>query len=144
MRAVSIPAADFTLDDQFERPHPVRFADAPLTLLVFGGLATAADAEGWGRLVPPALAAAGAPAVRVVALASVGTVPAFVRPLVRGALAGRAPVLLDWGDVVAARFGCRPGAAHAVLVDAAGRVRAAASGAPTAAAVAALASSAAR
>jgi hypothetical protein len=53
-------------------------------------------------------------------------------------------VLLDWGDAVAARFGCRRGAAHAVLVDAAGRVRAAASGAPTAAAVAALASSAAR
>jgi hypothetical protein len=134
---VSTPAADFTLDDQFGRPHLVRFADAPLTLLVFSDRASAGDAEAWGRRLPPAAAAAGAPAVRVVAVAVVGRVPAFVRPLVRRALRDRPPLPLDWDDVVAAGFGYRAGEALAVLVDAAGRVRAAAGGAPTAELVAA-------
>lgn len=132
--SMTAPDADFTLDDQFGRPHAVRFADAPFTLLVFGAAATAADAEAWGSA-----AAAALPDVRVVAVAAVGTVPNFVRPLVRRALAGRPPVPLDWGDVVAARYGFRAGAARAVLVDAAGRVRAAAAGAPTPALVAELA-----
>jgi hypothetical protein len=80
----------------------------------------------------------------VVAVAAVGVVPGFVRPMVRGLLAGRPPVLVDWGDAVAARFGYRAGAARAVLVDAAGRVRAAASGAPSAASVAEFAAAVAR
>ncbi len=130
-------ASDFTLDDQFGRPYPVRFADAPLTLLVFSDRASAADGEGWGRL-----AAAALPEARVVPVAAVGAVPAFVRPLVRRLLQGLPPLPVDWGDAVAARFGYRPGEARAVLVDAAGRVRAAAAGRPSAAAVAALAGAA--
>jgi hypothetical protein len=140
---VTARADDFTLRDQFDRPHAVRFADVPLTLLVFSGRSTAGDAEAWGRLVPPAALAAGA-AVRVVAVGAVGSVPAFVRPLVRAALQGQPALPLDWGDAVAAGFGYRAGAARAVLVDAAGRVRAAADGAPTAAAVAEFAAAAAR
>jgi hypothetical protein len=134
--AVSAPAADITLRDQFDRPCLVRFADAPLTLLVFSGRATAAEGDAWGRQVVAAAAAAGASAPRVVAVAAVGSVPGFVRPLVCGLLAGQPPVAVDWGDVVAARFGYRAGAARAVLVDAAGRVRAAASGPPSAPALA--------
>jgi hypothetical protein len=137
-------ADDFTLHDQRDQPHPVRFADAALTLLVFADRAAAGDAEAWGRLVPPAVLAAGAGAVRVVPVAAVGTVPAFVRPLVRRALAGQPPTPVDWGNAVAARFGHRAGAARAVLVDAAGRVRAAADGAPTGPVVAEFAAAAAR
>ncbi len=136
------PAADFALRDQFDRPAPVRFADAPLTLLVFSGRATAGDGEAWGRRLPAAAAAAGAPPPRVVAVAAVGPVPGLVRPLVRRALRDRPPLALDWGDEVAARFGYEAGAARAVLVDAGGRVRAAASGAPTEALLAAFAAAA--
>ncbi len=137
------PAADFTLHDQFDRPCPVRFADAPLTLVVFSGRATAGDGEAWGRQVAAAVAAAGAPAVRAVAVAAVGAVPGVARPLVRLALRDRPPLPIDWGDAVAARFGYEAGAARAVLVDARGRVRAAASGAPTAERLAAFAAAAA-
>jgi hypothetical protein len=126
------PAADFTLDDQFGRPHAVRFADAPLTLLVFTGRAAVADGVAWARELPAALAAAGAPAPRVVAVAAVGAVPGFAQGVVRAVLAAQPPVPVDWGDRVAERFGYRPDAARAVLVDAGGRVRAAASGPPTA------------
>jgi hypothetical protein len=136
-------ADDFTLHDQFDRPHLVRFGDAPLVLLVFAGRATADDAAAWGRLVPPAALAAGAPEVRVVGVAAVGSVPGFVRPIVRRALHDAPPTLVDWGDVVAERFGYRSGAARAVLVDAGGRVRAAANGAPTAAVLAEFAAAAA-
>ncbi len=139
---MSARADDFTLDDQFGRPHAVRFAEAPLTLVVFAGAAAAGDAEAWGRRVREAARAAGAGEVRVVAVAAVGAVPGLVRPLVRRALAGRPPLPLDWGDAVAARFGYAPGAARAVLVDAAGRVRAAASGPATDGAVAAFAAAA--
>jgi hypothetical protein len=58
-----------------------------------------------------------------------------VRPIVRRVFRGQPAIPLDWDDAVAARFGYRPGAARALLVDAAGRVRAAASGAPTESAV---------
>lgn len=140
------PADDFALRDQFDRPHPVRFADARLTLLVFSGRATAADGEAWGQAAAggfgdaPAPRPAGpgraAPPVRVVAVAAMGGVPGFVRPVVRQLFHDRPPLALDWDDAVAARFGYRPGAARAVLVDAAGRVRAAADGPPTPAALA--------
>jgi hypothetical protein len=135
---------EFTLRDQFDRPQLVRFADAPLTLLVFSGRGTAADGDAWGRQVAAAAAAAGVPAPRVVGVAAVGRVPAFVRPLVRGLLAGQPPVLVDWDDLVAARFGYAADTARVVLVDAAGLVRAAASGAPSAPRVAEFAAAVAR
>jgi len=135
-------ADDFTLRDQFDHPHAVRFADAPFTLLLFTGRATVADGVAWARAAPDAFAGVGAPGVRVTAVAAVGRVPGFARGVVRAALAGQPPVPLDWGDEVAARFGYRGGAARAVLVDDAGRVRAAADGAPTAAALAEFAAAA--
>ena len=132
-------AADFALDDQFGRGHAVRFADAPLTALVFSGRATAEDGAAWGRALAGALAAAGVAGARIVAVAAVGPVPGFARGLVRALLAGRAAVPVDWNDEVAARFGYRAGAALVVLVDDAGRVCGAAEGPPTPRAVAELA-----
>lgn len=132
-------ADDFTLRDQFDRPFSVRFADAPLTLLVFAGRATAADGVAWGRELAATLGAL----PRVVAVAAAGGVPGLARPLVRLAFRNQPPVAIDWDDAVAARFGYEAGAARAVLVDAAGRVRAAASGPPTATALAEFAAAAA-
>ena len=133
---------DFALEDQFGRPHPVRFADAALTAVVFSGRATVGDGLAWVRALPGALAARGAGAVRVVAVAAVGGVSGVARGIVRAALAGQPAVPIDWGDAVAEGFGYRAGTVRVVLVDDAGRVRAAADGPPTAATVAAFAAAA--
>jgi hypothetical protein len=128
--------ADFTLRDQFDRPHAVRFADAPLTLLVFSGRTTAREGGAWLRRLRPVLAGA-PPAARVVEVAALGSPSRLTRPIVRRVFRGQAPIPLDWEDAVAAGFGYRAGAARVVLVDSDGRVRAAASGAPSEAAVSA-------
>jgi hypothetical protein len=128
--------ADFTLRDQFDRPHAVRFADAPLTLLVFSGRTTAREGGAWLRRLRPVLAGA-PPAARVIEVAALGSPSRLTRPIVRRVFRGQAPIPLDWEDAVAAGFGYRAGAARVVLVDSAGRVRAAASGAPSEAAAAA-------
>ena len=125
---------DFTLDDQFGHAHVVRFAEAPFTLLVFSGRTTAREGSVWLLQLRPVLAAA-SPAARVVEVAALGRPSRLTRPIVRRVFRGQAPIPLDWEDAVATGFGYRAGAARVVLVDAAGRVRAAASGPPTGAAV---------
>ena len=118
--AIGDDAEPFTLDDQFGTAHSISFGrGTPATVLVFADRGCVDTVRPWVEHLTDGRA----PAVRVVGIAAVGTVPKLVRGAVRGLLKEQPPVLLDWGNRVSDRYGYEGGHCVLVVVDAAGRVR---------------------
>ena len=124
---VGAAADPFTLDDQFQHPHAVSFGDGRAALLVFADRDCADEVEPWARALSDRLGHR----ARVLGVAAVGTVPAFLRGAVRGFLHGKPSVLLDWGNRVSDQIGYAGGECLVVVVDGGGVVRALVSGALT-------------
>ena len=125
--ALGDAAEPFTLDDQFQHAHAVTFGDGRPVVLVFADRDCADAVEAWAR----ALAAGLGARARVLGVAAVGGVPAFLQGAVRGFLHGKPSVLLDWGNRVSHQLGYAGGACLVVAVDGEGVVRARVGGALT-------------
>jgi hypothetical protein len=116
---------DFALSDQFGRAH--RRAEYAGAVLVVVGTdrGGSAHVSGWLELARDGLeelAAAGR--LQAVGVADLRGVPAFVRPVVRAALAKAVdrPVLLDWEGRFATAYGFDAGACTVLVADEAGRI----------------------
>jgi hypothetical protein len=147
------------LEDQFEQRHDVAAHRGDIVVLIYGDRRSADLNKQWGELVhvhfhpsakgqPPAQArqapvrpVPGQPAgtrtpdVLAVPIACVGKVPALVRRIIRSQVRAASPdlpVWLDFEDVLKSQFPFTPGVPNVVVLDALGRFRYAAAGAPTA------------
>ena len=125
--AVGDAAEPFTLEDQFQHAHAVSFGDGRPVVLVFADRDCADAVEPWARALSAGLGAR----ARVLGIAAVGGVPAFLQGAVRGFLHGRPSVLLDWGNRVSDRHGYAGGECLVLAVDGGGVVRARVDGALT-------------
>jgi hypothetical protein len=155
----SFATPDVAMADQFERPHDVAEHRGDVVVLIYGDRASAEANKALGarlhvhfhpaaqglppaqarrapaRPVPGQPAGTRTPDVLAVPVACVGKVPGVVRALIRGQIRSGSPdvpVWLDFADAMKTQFGLKAGVPNVVVLDAAGRYRYAAAGAPTA------------
>jgi hypothetical protein len=146
------------LQDQFEQWHNVTAHRGDIVVLIYGDRKSADANKQLGELVhvhfhpsakgqQPAQARKApvrpvpdqppgtrTPDVLAIPVACVGKVPALVRRLIRSQIrraSPEVPVWLDFEDVLEGQFPFSAGVPNVVVLDAAGRFRYAASGAPT-------------
>jgi hypothetical protein len=145
-----IDLGGLTMEDQFEQRQSVAAHRGDVLVLIYGDRKSAdanrylgeqlhiafhpaarGQAPAQARLAP-VLPVQGAPAgkrspdVRLVAAASLGTVPSLLHGMIRAQFRGGSPdvpVWLDWQDALKKQFGLTPGAPNVVIVDAQGRLR---------------------
>ena len=149
------PALAF--EDQYERPVSVAAVRGDIVVLLYGDRKSADANRALGERLhvafhpaargqPPARARQApvlplpdlppgtrAPDVLAVPVACVGKVPGVVRAMIRTQIRGAAPdvpVWLDFQDTMRRQFGLSAGVPNLVVLDAAGRVRYRAAGAP--------------
>jgi hypothetical protein len=145
-----------TIEDQFERPQTVPGHRGAVLVLLYGDRA-GADANKYlgeqlhlvfhpsargqapaqarqAPVIPVSGLPAGArsPDVHIVPAASLGSVPAVLRGIIRGQfrnVSPDVPVWLDWQDVLKHSFGLAPGVPNVLVIDTQGRLRYTLSGA---------------
>jgi hypothetical protein len=156
--AEQVVVPDVTMEDQFEKAHDVKAHRGSVLVLIYGDKTSASANRALGEQLhvryhpaakgqpaarartAPAAPVAGAPPgakspdVVAVPVACVGPVPNLVRKLIRAQVKGGSPdvpVWLDFADAMKSRFPFKPGVPNVVVLDAEGRYRYAAAGAPT-------------
>ncbi len=135
------PPLGFTLKDQFDREHSqASFAGRTAIMVV-------ADREGsqfsgrWSKAIEQGLESAGAPPAAWVPVASLPSVPGFVRGFIKGKFPQDQAqwTLMDWGGTLAKAYHLAPKCCHILVFGPDGRLRHHASGRePDTAAVAAV------
>lgn len=163
--ATGVVVPQLAMEDQFEKKQDVKDYRGKVLVLIYGDRASADANKALGERLhvqfhptakgqPPAKArtapvapVAGAPAgqagpdVAAVPVACVGAVPALVQRLIRSQVKSgspEVPVWLDFADAMKKQFPFKPGVPNVVVLDAEGRYRYAAAGAPTEAGLAKL------
>jgi hypothetical protein len=151
-----VPAV--ALEDQFEKAHDVRQHRGDVVVLIYGDRKSADANRALGALLhvtfhpsakglPPAQAwkapvqpvpglppGARSPDVLAIPVACIGNVPGVVRGIIRGQFRSGSPdvpVWLDFADVMKSTFPFQAGVPNVVVLDALGRYRYAAAGAPS-------------
>lgn len=149
---------ELVMEDQFEKRQDVKAYRGRVLVLVYGDRASAKANQALGaqvhvhyhpgakgqpaakaRLAPVAPVAGAAPGARspdvvAVPVACVGKVPGLVRSLIRSQVKSGSPdvpVWLDFADAMKGQFPFKAGVPNVVVLDAEGRYRYAAAGAPT-------------
>lgn len=158
LAAGQVVIPEVAMEDQFESPRDVRQHRGDVVVLIYGDRKSADSNKSLGeqihvafhpaakglpprearkapvRPIPGAAAGARSPDVLAIPVACVGKVPALVRAVIRKQFKSASPdvpVWLDFNDVMKAQFPFQPGVPNVVVLDAQGRYRYAAGGAPT-------------
>lgn len=149
---------EIAMPDQFEARQEVKQYRGDVVVLIYGdrksadvnkslgeqihvafhptakGLTPAEARKTPVRGIPDAPAGAKIPNVHAIPVACVGKVPPLVQKIVRNQIkkgSPEVPVWLDFDDTMKGQFQLKPGVPNVVVLDAQGRYRYAAAGAPT-------------
>ena len=126
----AVPPLAFSLKDQFDREYTQAWCAGRTAIMVV------ADREGsqfsgrWSKAIGQGLQSAGAPATAWVPVASLPSVPGFIR----GFIKARFPqdkaqwTLMDWGGTLARAYHLEPKCCHILVFGPDGRLRHRASG----------------
>jgi hypothetical protein len=113
-------APEFELKDQYGQPLAYRFPARQVSVLIFGDREGSSQIEGWVR---PLYERYGE-RVSIRGVAVLSSVPAFMRPVVRGIFKSRIkyPVLLDWEGGVTKSYGYESKRANVFVINPRGEI----------------------
>ena len=108
-------ASEFELKDQYGKSFTYRFPKAKVSILAFADRKGSEQLEGWIRPLYERYQ----DRVDIQGVASLSSVPPFVRPVVRRIFRSKVnySVMLDWQGDVTARYGCEEAKANIFLIE---------------------------